>query len=478
MLFNSIEFLIFLPFVFIIYWTLNKNKNLQNLFIVLASYIFYGWWDYRFLFLIIFTTVCSFVSGIFINRFRETRKLMAKLIAGLNISVNLLILIIFKYYNFFADSLVSLASTAGIRLGFTELNIILPVGISFYTFQALSYSIDIYKGKIRATRNIPAFFAYIAFFPQLVAGPIERATNLLPQFYKAKTFDYNSATDGLQQALWGFFMKVVVADNCALGVNNIFLEYRNLDSITLIYGAFLFSIQIYCDFAGYSNIAIGISRLFGISLMQNFNFPYFSRDISEFWRRWHISLTTWFRDYIYIPLGGSRCGKAKGFRNTIIIFLTSGLWHGANWTFVMWGTYHALLFLPLFLRGKNRKYLDSVAQGKVFPNPKEFIQISTTFILVMFGWIIFRAADISEAIGYTGRIFSSFEFCLPAYGKSAIIWIIILLITEWLQRTSQHPLAFVSKIRNPFARLGIYYLIILIIVVFQGNTEQFIYFRF
>ena len=367
-------------------------------------------------------------------------------------------------------------SAAGIELGFTELNIILPVGISFYTFQALSYSIDVYRGNLRATRDIVAFFAYIAFFPQLVAGPIERATNLLPQFCGKRYFEYSKATDGLRQALWGFFMKVVVADNCALGVNNIFLEYRNMDSITLIFGALLFSVQIYCDFAGYSNIAIGVAKLFGINLMENFKFPYFSRDISEFWRKWHISLTTWFRDYIYIPLGGSRCGKLKGFRNTVIVFLTSGLWHGASWNFVVWGAYHALLFIPLFLMGRNRKYLDTVAAGRYLPSLRDFLRISVTFILVMFGWIIFRAQNMTEACGYIYGIFTRFEPMLPLYGKSAFVWIIILFLVEWVQREKSHALAI--NLKSPVLRMCIYYAIILVIIIFQGNTEQFIYFRF
>lgn len=476
MLFNSLEFLLFLPVVFIVYWMLGNKPFGQNLFIVAASYVFYGWWDYSFLFLIMFTTLCSFASGIFIDRYRVEKNERAKIIAGLNIVINLSILILFKYYNFFAGSLADAFSAAGIELGFTELNIILPVGISFYTFQALSYSIDVYRGNLRATRDIVAFFAYIAFFPQLVAGPIERATNLLPQFCGKRYFEYSKATDGLRQALWGFFMKVVVADNCALGVNNIFLEYRNMDSITLIFGALLFSVQIYCDFAGYSNIAIGVAKLFGINLMENFKFPYFSRDISEFWRKWHISLTTWFRDYIYIPLGGSRCGKLKGFRNTVIVFLTSGLWHGASWNFVVWGAYHALLFIPLFLMGRNRKYLDTVAAGRYLPSLRDFLRISVTFILVMFGWIIFRAQNMTEACGYIYGIFTRFEPMLPLYGKSAFVWIIILFLVEWVQREKSHALAI--NLKSPILRMCIYYAIILVIIIFQGNTEQFIYFRF
>lgn len=477
MLFNSIDFLIFLPIVFIIYWMLGKKYNLQNLFIVAASYVFYGWVNTKFLLLISFTTLCSWLSGLYIEKYRANRRL-SKSIAGLNIVINILILILFKYYNFFAESFATIMQSFGIKMNIVELNLILPIGISFYTFQALSYSIDVYKGKLKATKNAAAFFAYISFFPQLVAGPIERATNLLPQFLKRRTFDYTKAVDGLRQMLWGFFMKIVVADNCALGVNNIFTEYSHLGATTLIYGAFLFTIQIYCDFAGYSNIAIGAARLFGIDLMRNFNNPYFSRDISEFWRRWHISLTTWFRDYIYIPLGGSRCGKAKSFRNTLVIFLVSGLWHGANWTYVVWGLYHAVLFLPLLLTGRNRKYIGIVAENKKLPSLKETLQMSTTFLLIMIGLIIFRADTIHIAWEYIVRMFTAWDSSMPEYGKSAFIWTLIMLIVEWIQRDKPHALSIETTVKSPAARMAVYYAIIITIILFQGETEQFIYFRF
>lgn len=478
MLFNSLEFLFFLPIVFLIYWSLYRHDKLQNLFVVVASYVFYGWWNYKFLFLIFFTTLCSFLSGVLINRFRENNILLSKVVSVSNIVINLLILGIFKYYNFFVESFIDILRLTGLNIDFSSLNIILPVGISFYTFQALSYSIDVYKGRICATKDVVAFFAYISFFPQLVAGPIERATSLLPQFLTRRSFDYHLAVDGLRQALWGFFMKVVVADNCAVGVNNIFLEYENLDSLTLLYGALLFTVQIYCDFSGYSHIAIGTAKLFGINLMQNFNYPYFSRDISEFWRKWHISLTTWFRDYLYIPMGGSRCGKLKGFRNTVVIFVVSGLWHGASWNYILWGAYHAFLFLPLFLWNRNRKYLDMVASGRILPNMREMMQMTLTFVLVMFGLIIFRAENISVAYGYICRIFTEFSFSLPMYGKSAIIWVIILFVLEWFQRDKPHALAIDGIVKSRYARLLIYYIFVLIIVMFQGTTEQFIYFRF
>lgn len=329
MLFNSIEFLIFLPIVFFLYWYIFKSLKYQNLFIVIVSYIFYGWWDWRFLILIALTTLLSYISGLCIEYYESNRK-KQKLICTFNIIINLLILGVFKYYNFFVSNLVLLLNGLGLNINFNTLDIILPVGISFYTFQALSYSIDVYQKKLTASTDIVAFFAYVSFFPQLVAGPIERTTNLLPQFYVNRKFSYNKAVDGCRQILWGFFKKVVVADNCAIAVNSIWSDYTQFDGASLLWAAVLFTFQIYCDFSGYSDIAIGTAKLFGIELMRNFNFPYFSRDIAEFWRKWHISLTTWFRDYIYIPLGGSRCPKHRVMLNTMIIFLVSGIWHGAN----------------------------------------------------------------------------------------------------------------------------------------------------
>lgn len=329
MLFNSFEFLIFLPIVFLLYWFVFKPLRWQNLFIVAVSYIFYGWWDWRFLILIAFTTLCSFASGIVLEKL-EGQRTKQKWVSAANITLNLLILCIFKYFNFFGENLAELFQLFGVEADWVTIDILLPVGISFYTFQALSYTIDVYQHKIKPTHDIVAFFAFISFFPQLVAGPIERATNLLPQFLVPRGFSYDKAVDGMRQILWGLFKKMVVADNCAVAVNLIFDEYQTLGGTHLFLGALFFTFQIYGDFSGYSDIAIGTARLFGVNLMRNFNFPYFSRDIAEFWRRWHISLTTWFRDYIYIPLGGSRCGKWKAMRNTLIIFLVSGFWHGAN----------------------------------------------------------------------------------------------------------------------------------------------------
>lgn len=402
------------------------------------------------------------------------------MISALNIIINLLILGVYKYYDFFVNSLVEAFAGMGIELHAQSLNLVLPVGISFYTFQSLSYTIDIYRGKLEPTRDIIQFFAFISFFPQLVAGPIERATNLLPQFAKPRTFDYNQAVDGCRQILWGFFKKMVIADNCAVVVNSIWDDYASQDGMTLLYVALLFTFQIYGDFSGYSDIAIGTSRLFGINLMRNFNFPYFSRDIAEFWRRWHISLTTWFRDYIYIPLGGSRCARWKVMRNTLIIFLVSGLWHGANWTFIMWGAYHAFLFFPLMLLGMNRKYVDVVAKGRLLPSVTELIQMAVTFLLVVIGWIIFRAEDIMQAWNYIYRMFSEFHWTFPSSGRSVIIWITILIMAEWLQRDKQHALQLSANglFKYRLCRLGLYYGLVLTILIFAGAQETFIYFQF
>lgn len=475
MLFNSIEFLIFLPVVFLLYWfVFNRNLKLQNLFVVVVSYVFYGWWDWRFLLLIAFTSFCSWGSGILIEKYRDKPK-KAKTINVLNIVLNLLILGVFKYYDFFATSFANLflnGETDGLLL-----RIILPVGISFYTFQALSYSIDVYRGKLKPTNDVVQFFAFVSFFPQLVAGPIERATNLLPQFQKQRVFSYDEAVDGVRQMLWGFFKKIVVADNCAVFVDEIFDAYGSQTGSTLFLAAVMFSIQIYCDFSGYSDIAIGSAKMFGIRLMRNFNVPYFSRDIAEFWRKWHISLTTWFRDYVYIPLGGSRCSKAKIIRNTFVIYLISGFWHGANWTFLVWGAYNALLFLPLIVAGKNRKYTDVVAKGRTLPTLKEFFQMIGTFILAAFGWIVFRAESITQAWDYICGIFSKSFFTMPGIPKKTIAFVIVLLVVEWIQRDKAHGMD-LSRLNSHILKYVCYILVLLAIFLFGAFNESFIYFQF
>ena len=394
MLFNSLDFAIFLPIFFILYWYVtNRNLQLQNFLIVVASYIFYGWWDWRFLFLIFFSSITDYIIGKCLQ-ITEKEK-YRKTLLWISIVTNIGFLGFFKYYNFFVDSFVTAFSFFGKAISVNSLDIILPVGISFYTFQTLSYTIDVYKRKLEPAKDIISFLAFVSFFPQLVAGPIERATNLLPQFYKKRVFEYDKAVDGMRQMLWGLFKKVVIADNCAEYANAIFNNYTDFSGSTLVLGAIFFTFQIYCDFSGYSDMAIGMSRLFGFNLMKNFAFPYFSRDIAEFWRRWHISLSTWFRDYLYIPLGGSKGSLLKIVRNTFIIFLVSGFWHGANWTFIIWGFLNALYFLPLLLVKRNRRNLDIVAENRVLPTIKELLSMLTTFFLTVFAWIFFRAESVS-----------------------------------------------------------------------------------
>ncbi len=479
MLFNSTQFAFFLPIVFLLYWFvfdrfISKSKlqlNLQNAFVVVASYVFYGWWDWRFLLLIAFTSLCSWFSGLLIaNSVSKTR---AKIWMWINIAINLGILAAFKYYDFFVAEFVSLfnVSTEGLLL-----KVILPVGISFYTFQALSYSIDVYRGVIAPTKDVVAFFAFISFFPQLVAGPIERATNLLPQFLKKREFDYTIAVDGMRQILWGLFKKIVVADNCALYVDQVFLSYQTHSGGALFLAVVLFAFQIYGDFSGYSDIAIGTAKLFGITLKQNFNNPYFSRDIAEFWRRWHISLTTWFRDYVYIPLGGSRVNKLKVIRNTFVIFLLSGFWHGANWTFLAWGGYHALLFLPLILTGKNRKYTNVVAEGRLLPSVKEIGQMLLTFLLVVVGWVFFRSESIGQAVDFISHLFSNGFFVFESYPKKTMMFIVIMLFVEWAHRQRRHGLDVYGA--HFLLRWGYYVMILAVIFVFGAFNESFIYFQF
>jgi D-alanyl-lipoteichoic acid acyltransferase DltB (MBOAT superfamily) len=486
MLFNSITFALFLPIVFLLYWfVFNRNLRFQNLFIVVASYIFYGWWDWRFLLLIAFTSFCSWGSGLLMqssgNKQFAIHKIPAKIILTGNIVLNLGILGVFKYYNFFVESFVAAFASFGIHLQPFTLNFVLPVGISFYTFQALSYSIDVYRKHIAPTKDIVGFFAFVSFFPQLVAGPIERATNLLPQFYVKRTFDYAKAVDGLRQILWGLFKKIVIADNCAIVANDIFNNSGDYSGSTLVLGALFFTFQIYGDFSGYSDIAIGTARLFGINLMRNFAFPYFSRDIAEFWRRWHISLTTWFRDYLYIPLGGSRVVKWKVIRNTFIIFLVSGFWHGADWTFIAWGGLHALFFLPLLLAKKNRKNIDSVAHGKILPSVKELFQMLTTFSLVVFAWIFFRADGITHAVSYLSEIFSSSLFTMPINNydvRKAILYILLFMIIEWLGRENQYAIEKLGLTWKAPFRYFLYYGLFLLIFASVGKEQEFIYFQF
>ncbi len=480
MFFNSIEFAIYLPIVFILYWfVFNRNHLLQNAFIVLASYTFYAFWDWRFLLLMAFTTVCSYYSGLYIQKSSDKPK-KAKIISIMNIVVNLSILGVFKYYNFFIDNFIGIFHLFGKELSLHSLQIILPVGISFYTFQALSYSIDIYRHKIKPTNNLVSYFAYVSFFPQLVAGPIERATNLLPQFSKARKFEYDKAIDGMRQILWGLFKKVVIADNCAIYVNQVFENYTDFSGSTLLIAAVFFAFQIYGDFSGYSDIAIGTARLFGINLMRNFNYPYFSRDIAEFWRKWHISLSTWFRDYVYIPLGGSKVSKINIVRNTLIIFIVSGFWHGANWTFIVWGFLNALYFMPLILFKTNRNNIEIVAKGQMLPNIKDVLSISVTFCLTVFAWIFFRSDTVTSALGFISEIFSVSFFTLPSVSGSLSlkILLIIFILIEWFGREKQYAIANLEHKWSKPWRWVFYIVITFSVFYFTAGQQQFIYFQF
>jgi len=482
MLFNSIDFIIFLPIVFALYWfVINKNLKLQNLLIVIASFVFYGWWDWRFLFLIIFSTIVDYTIGRLL--FIEKNQIKRKTLLWTSILVNIGFLGFFKYHNFFIDNFVTAFTFFGSEIKASSLKIILPVGISFYTFQTLSYTIDVYKRNLEPTKDLIAFSAFVSFFPQLVAGPIERATNLLPQFYKKREFDYSKAVDGMRQILWGLFKKIVIADNCAEFANLIFNNSSDFSGSTLVVGAIFFTFQIYGDFSGYSDIAIGTSRLFGLHLKQNFAFPYFSRDIAEFWRRWHISLSTWFKDYLYIPLGGSLGGTWLKVRNTFIIFIVSGFWHGANWTFVVWGALNALYFLPLLLTKNNRNHLDVVAKGKYFPSIKEFALMVLTFGLTVLAWIFFRANSLDHALSYIASIFSSSLFTLPEFsgvGRAFRLFILILIfmLVEWVGRENQFAIQQLGLKWSRPLRRGMYFIFIILIFWFGQNEQQFIYFQF
>ena len=475
MLFNSFEFLVFLPLLFGLYWFVcNRNLKIQNALVLIASYVFYGWWDYRFLGLILLSTVVDFLAGLAMVQVQKGN--VRKLILAISLVFNLGLLGVFKYYNFFITSWVNLFDSFGYHItGLSTLNIILPVGISFYTFQTLSYTLDAYKGKITPTRDFIAFAAFVSFFPQLVAGPIERASHLLPQILGKRTFSYKKGVDALRLILWGMFKKVLIADTLAPDVDYIFAHYDALNSGTLLLGAVYFSIQIYCDFSGYSDIAIGVSKLFGFELMSNFKFPYFSKNISEFWHRWHISLSTWFRDYVYIPLGGSREGRGKAIRNIFIIFLVSGFWHGANWTFVVWGGIHAALYLPLFLVRRNRVHLEVVKnKNRTFPSGTELVQMLRTFGLVTLAWVFFRSPDLASAFGYLGRIFTHWNGGLGL--TSDLLYVLPLLLLEWPLRYNERSIV-LSKKR--WIRYGLYIVMAFMIYdrLFTAD-QQFIYFQF
>lgn len=478
MLFNSIEFAFFLPLVFFLYWFVTKkNLRTQNVLLVVASYFFYGWWDWRFLSMIVFSSLVDYLVGIQMGKTEKARRRRGLLL--ISVFVNLGFLGVFKYYNFFVENFADAFTLFGMSVEPSRLEVVLPVGISFYTFQTLSYSIDVYRRGLEPTKDIIAFFAFVSFFPQLVAGPIERASNLLPQFYRSRMFNHGRAVDGMRQILWGLYKKIVIADNCAEYVNQIFAHNEWYSGSTLLIGALFFSLQIYGDFSGYSDIAIGTSRLFGFELKRNFAFPYFSRDIAEFWRRWHISLSTWFRDYVYIPLGGSKGSVWVKIRNIFIIFLVSGFWHGANWTFMAWGFVNACYFLPLMLLKRNRINTGEVAEGRLLPQPREAVQIGITFFITVLAWVFFRAESIGHALVYLDGIFSWSLISFPdIFPVTIIILALLFMVVEWIQRTKQHGLELTgTRIPRGF-RWVIYLTIVLVIWHFGGEQQDFIYFQF
>ena len=479
MLFNSFAFAVFLPIVFALYWLLqNKSYKLQNVLLLVASYYFYGCWDWRFLFLLAFSTALDFFTGLKIHDAQTQKWRKAWLL--ISVIINLSFLGFFKYYNFFAESFVDLMANFGLQVHVTTISVILPVGISFYTFHGLSYVFDIYNRKIVPTRNVVDYTLFVSFFPLLVAGPIERATHLLPQVEKARKFDYAKMVDGLRQILWGLFKKVVIADTCAEIANEIFNHSADHSGSTLVLGALMFTFQIYGDFSGYSDIALGTARLFGIELLQNFKFPYFSRDIAEFWRRWHISLSSWFKDYLYFPLGGSRGTLAKTVRNTFIIFLVSGFWHGANWTFIYWGFLNALFIVPSVIRKSNRVNLSIVAEDRMLPNLKELFQMSLTFGLTVLAWIFFRAESLPHAFEYIRNIFTSQLWHLPRVNASlALILVAFFMVIEWFGRRNNYAIE-TWMFKSPrILRWSFYAGLIFLIGIFMKTEESaFIYFQF
>jgi D-alanyl-lipoteichoic acid acyltransferase DltB (MBOAT superfamily) len=483
-LFNSLSFLIFLPVVYVLYWFVcRKTLRSQNLLMLAASYFFYGWWSWKFLALLALSTLLDYVYGFSVA---SSNRRKAKIFLWLSVANNLGILGVFKYYNFFATQLDSGLQHLGLHVNLTLLNVALPIGISFYTFHGMSYVFDIFRGKQKPVSNFVDYAVFVSFFPLLVAGPIERANHLLPQVQRRRLFSNSQAVEGCRLIVWGMIKKVVIADSLAGMVNHAFNNYEHMTGVSLILSAIAFSFQIYGDFSGYSDIAIGTAKLFGFELLSNFKFPYFSRDIAEFWRRWHISLSSWFRDYLYIPLGGSKEGKSKAVRNTFIIFVVSGFWHGASWNFIIWGGIHACLFLPLLLSNRNRKHAGSVvAEDRLLPNFKEVRQMLMTFTFVTIAWVFFRAHGLEQAVGYLKQIVVSFrhpgQILFIPDELSAFIYIIPMLILDWGFRRDERKLhlGISLAIARP-VRLALYNFLVLLIAyyIIKSSSQQFIYFQF
>jgi alginate O-acetyltransferase complex protein AlgI len=477
MFFNSFSFAIFLPIVFLLYWfVFNKTKSSQNLLLIIASYYFYSCWDWHFLFLLVFSTFLDYYTGIQIEK--STNDKIRKFWFWLSIAVNLGFLALFKYYNFFSSSFADLLEGVGLKSSPLLLNVILPVGISFYTFHGLSYLIDIYLKRIKAEYNFVDYSLFVSYFPLLVAGPIERATHLLPQVKVKRTFDFERAKAGVYQIIWGLLKKVVIADTCATYANAVFDNYSSMNSLSLMLGTVYFAFQIYGDFSGYSDMALGMSKLFGIDLLKNFNYPYFSRDIAEFWRRWHISLSSWFKDYLYIPLGGSKGSKFKQFRNVFIIFVVSGFWHGANWTYVAWGFLNALYFLPLLLLKRNRNNMEAVELRWNFVSLNVLIHILITFLLSCVAWVFFRAKTITDAFLYLKRMvlngtFESQYLSNERYNYELLLFVFLFVVVEWNNRFKEEPIS------GKYSEIKLVLCLLAIITLGAfSDYKEFIYFQF
>ena len=478
MLFNSVQYGIFIIVVFVLYWSLDqKPVKYQNSLLLVASYYFYACWDWRFLFLLTGSSLVGYLSGHGIYYSKSNRD--RRLILYVSLAINIGVLCLFKYCNFFIASFGDLMSHIGINADLPTLNILLPVGISFYTFHTLSYILDIYAGRTAPTASWIDYFLFICFFPLLVAGPIERATHLLPQITEPRSFCYDKTVDGMRQILWGLFKKVAIADRCAQYVDLIFNSASDYSGSTLAMGALLYSVQIYCDFSGYTDIALGTSRALGFDLLRNFANPYFSRDIAEFWRRWHISLSSWFRDYLYIPMGGNRGSLLKRIRNVLVIFIVSGAWHGANWTFVLWGALHALYFIPLLILKFNRRHLDVAAEGRYLPTFRESVEMVVTFSFVTLAWIVFRSVSVSHAITFYSGLFSWSLFSIPqVFPTLLVLLIVVFFMVEWLGREQLYAIAHIGMRWPRFVRWAFYYCIILFILNNPDTSKEFIYFQF
>lgn len=475
MLFNSLDFAIFVAIVFVLYWfVFNKSLWLQNLLILVASYIFYGWWDWRFLILIATSSVIDFLVGYSLDKTEVPYK--RKLLLYTSLFVNLSLLGFFKYFNFFIDSFKTALQIVDMPNSISTLDIILPVAISFYTLQTLSYTIDVYDKKMKATHNIVNFFAFVSFFPQLVAGPIERAYRLLPQFDVKRKFEYSLASDGARQILWGLFKKMMIADHLILFSVDSYNNYGNYSGATLMVIVILGSFIFYCDFSGYSDIAIGTARLFGFRLSKNFDFPFFARNMSEFWNKWHISLISWFKDYIISRLKGF--SKAKLARNVFIIFLVTGIWHGAGMNYIIWGLLHALLFLPLIF-GKRKKYKNTVGFGKSIPSWNELIRMLLVLFQFSFIGIWFLSSSSKDGFLFVKHMFSMSLFEMPVFPPiEAIISMTILIIVEWMQRNKEHGLDFTNLKLSLLKRYAIYFGLIFLILFFGASPQDFTYFQF